>query len=178
MPVSIKFAAPLVRAAIATLQAGMAAQVAAFNAEAANLVDVAVPATYHFGGQALLNAYSFPQCEVAAVTGKLGNFPIRQATADHDMQVNVALWVKGDVGDIPTLYEQTLGLTRCAIECLAQPDAFGPSITLAKDLGISWRCDVIPFDPTAHTPAEGRDFQSWLGSGLMQFRCEPIELFV
>lgn len=177
MPASIKFAAPLVRAATATLQAGMPAQVAAFNAEVANLVDIAVPATYHFGGQALLAAYAFPQCEVAAVSGKLGNFTHRQATADHDLMVNVALWVQGDEGDIPTLYEKTLGLVRCAIECLTPDGAFGPGVVLAKDLGISWRCDVVPYDPTASSPAQGRSFQSWLGSGLIQFRVEPVELF-
>jgi hypothetical protein len=177
MPASIKFAAPLVRAATATLQAEMAAQVAAFNAEPANTVEIEEPATYHFGGQALLNAYAFPQCEVAAVSGKLGNFAIARATADHDLTVNAALWVQGEEGDIPTLYEQTLGLVRCAIECLTPTGAFGPGVELAQDLGVSWRCDVVPYDPTASSPAAGRSFQHWLGSGLIQFRVEPIETF-
>jgi hypothetical protein len=63
------------------------------------------------------------------------------------------------------------------IECLVPTGAFGAGVELAQDLGVAWRVDVLPYDPTAATPAEGRDFQKWLGSGLVQFRLEPIEHF-
>ncbi len=175
----IAFVGPLVRAAIATLSAQMPGQVAAFNAEPANTVVLVAPATFHFGGNDLLSAFAFPQCEVAAVTGDLGNFTIARATADHDVRCNVSLWIDGadGGGDIPTLYEQAAGLARCAIECLTPTGAFGVGVEIANDHGVSWRIDVVPFDPTAQTPSSGRNFQRWLGSALLQFRVEPIEAF-
>lgn len=172
---TIDFAAPLIRSAIAQLQAAMPGQVALFNAEAANQVDIVAPATYHFGGQDMLNAYAFPQVEVAAVMGDTGQFGINRTEVDHDPRVNVAVWLNGDVGEIPALYEQTLGMVRCVIECLVPRGAFGPEVDIAQQGGVSWRVDVLPFDPTATSPQDGRDFQRWLGSGLVQFRLETIE---
>lgn len=176
---SIDFVAPLLRAGIATLQRQMPDQVAAFRAEPANQVEVDPPATYHFGGQDLLAAFPFPQVEVAAVAGDTGNWAIQRVSADHDPRVNVAVWVDGadGGGDVPTLYEQTLGLARCVIECLAPVGAFGAGVELAQQGGISWRIDVVPFDPTSSTPMDGRSFQKWLGSALIQFHLETIEQF-
>lgn len=174
---SIDFAAPLIRAATASLQTAMAGQVAAFNAEPANTVELAEPGTYHFGGQDLLAAFAFPQVEIAVVSGLTGAFAIGRREVDHDPRLNVAIWLDGEQGEIPTLYEKTLGLTRCVIECLVPPGAFGPGVEIAQQNGITWRIDVIPFDPTASTPAEGRNFQKWLGSGLIQFQLELVEHF-
>jgi len=174
---SIKFVAPLVRAALATLAADMPAQVTAYNAQAENLLDIVAPASYWFGANDLLSSAAFPQIEVAAVNGDLGNFTVGRATADHDLRVNVALWLQGATGDVPALYEQTVGLIRCVIECLVPVGAFGPGVQLANDLGVSWRCDVIPADLTAAKPVDGRPIENWLGSGLLQFRVEPLETF-
>lgn len=168
---------PLIRAAIAQLQAYMPGQVAAFNAEPANTVELPVPETYHFGGQDLLNAYAFPQIEVAIVTGDTGEFSIERTEVDHDPRANVAIWHQGDVGDVPQLYEAMLGLKRCVIECLVPRNAFGPGVEIAQQRGISWRIDTLPWDPTASSPATGRDFQKWMGSALVQFRLEDVEKF-
>lgn len=174
---TIDFAAPLIRAAIATLETSMPGQVAAFNAEPANQVEIEEPQTYHFGGEDLLNAHAFPQIEVAVVAGDTGNFAIDRSEVDHDPRVNVAIWLEGDKGDVSQLYEQMLGLIRCAIECLAPKNAFGPGVELAQQRGISWRADTVPWDPTASSPAQGRDFQKWMASGLIQFRVETVEHF-
>jgi hypothetical protein len=174
---TIDFVAPLIRAATATLQRDMPGQVAAFNAEQANTVQIEAPATYHFGAQVLLSAYAFPQCEIAAVAGDTGNFAVGRSEVDHDPRVNVALWVQGDKGDAPELYEQTLGLARCAIECLTPAGAFGPEVEIADGQGIAYRIDGIPFDLTANTPAQGRDFSTWLGSALLQFHLLTVEHF-
>lgn len=176
---TIAFVAPLIRAAETRLQRYMPGQVAAFNAELANTVELDAPATYHFGGNDLLAAFAFPQIEIAAVTGDTGNWAIARTEVDHNPRVNVAVWIDGadGGGDIPTLYEKTAGLVRCVIECLAADGAFGAGIELAQEQAIAWRIDTVPFDPTASTPAEGRTFQKWLGSGLVQFRLEDVEHF-
>lgn len=174
---TIEFVAPEIRAAILQLQTYMPGQAAAFNADARNSIDIEAPATYHFGGQDLLNAYAFPQVEVAAVTGDTGEFAIGRTRADHDPRVNVAIWLQGSEGDIPHLYEQTVGMVKCVIECLAPVGAFGPGIEISNQGGIVWRIDVLPNDPTATSPNEGRDFQKWLGSGLVQFHLEAVEHF-
>lgn len=173
----ISFVAPIIRSATAQLETYMPGQVTLFNAEPANQVEIVEPQTYHFGGQDMLSAFAFPQCEIAAVTGDTGEWAIARSEADHDPRVNVALWIEGAEGDIPTLYEQTLGLVRCVIECLNPVGAFGPGVEIAQRQGISWRIDVVPHDPTARTPSEGRTFQKWLGSGIVQFRLETVEHF-
>jgi hypothetical protein len=175
----IQFVGPIIRAAIAALQTNMPGQVAVFNAEPANTVDLDAPATYHFGGQDLLAAYPFPQIEVAAVTGDTGNWAIGRSEVDHNPRVNVAVWIDGadGGGDIPVLYEKAAGYVRCVIECLSPTGAFGAGVELAQEQAIAWRIDPVPFDPTSSTPAQGRDFQKWLGSGLVQFRLEDVEHF-
>lgn len=174
---SIQFAAPLIRAATKQLQTYMADQAAAFNAEPANTVEIDVPQTYHFGGQDLLAAFAYPQIEVGAVAGDTGNFAINRDEVDHDPVVNIAVWIEGDVGDIPELYERVLGTVRCVVECLTPRHAFGPGVEIRQQKGVSWRVDVIPWDPTSSSPAQGRDFQKWMGSGLVQFRLETVEHF-
>lgn len=174
---SIKFAAPIIRAGITTLEAQMPGQVAAFNAEPANTVELDEPQTYHFGGQDLLVSYAYPQIEVGATSGDTGNWAINRSEVDHDVTMNVAVWIQGEIGDVPDLYERVLGTCRCVIECLSPNNAFGPGIEIRQQKGISWRCDVIPWDPTHNSPAQGRDFQKWMGSGLIVFRLEDVEHF-
>ena len=174
---SITFVAPLVRAALATLAQGMPDQIAAFNAQAENLVDLTTPQTYVFGALPLLASAAHPIVECAGVSGDIGNFTVGRATGDHDLRINVAIWAQGQTGDVPALYEETLGLMRCVVEVLVHEGGFGPGVKLANDLGISWRCDVIPADLTAASQEAGRSIEAWRGSGLLQFRCEPLESF-
>lgn len=174
---SIAFTPPIVTAAIASMKANMASQVAVFNADPASTVELLEPQTYHRGGQDILSAYPFPQVEVASVAGTLGPFAIGRAEGDHDPRVNVAIWLDGELGEIPDLYDKIQGLTRCVIECLVPNGAFGAGVQIVEAGGISWRTDVVPFDPTSSTPAEGRTFQKWLGSGLLQFQLQLVEHF-
>lgn len=173
----IGFVAPVVRAAMAQLQTYMPLQVAQFNAEAGNEVTLDAPQTIHFGGEDLLNAYAYPQIEVGVPAGDFGKWSIDRAAADHDERLNIAIWLEGAEGDIPSLYEQTLGMLRCVIECLAPANACGPGVEIAQQKGVSWRADVVPNDPTAFGPHQGRAFQKWLGSGLIQIRLEDVESF-
>jgi hypothetical protein len=175
---SLTFVAPLVRAALATLEAGLPDQVAAFNAQPENDVVLTAPQTYVFGALPLLSSVAHPIVECAGVSGDLGNFTIRRETADHDLRINVAVWAQGQTGDVPALYEETLGLIRCIVEVLTPVGGFGPGVELANDLGVSWRCDVIPADLTAASQEAGRTIEAWRGSGLLQFRVEPLETFL
>ena len=169
----IAFVAPLIRAGLATLQASMPEQVALFNAE--GNAQIVTPATMHFGGTDLLSAFEFPQLELAGVAGDSGPFSIDRTEFDHDPRLTCGIWVQGAKGEIPELYEQVLGLVRCAIECLAPRNAFGPGVELSQAGGISYRIDVVPQDLTAAQPSAGRDFQNWLGSGMISFHLETVE---
>lgn len=169
----IEFAAPVVRAAIASLQAGMPAQVAQFNAEAENTVDLEAPATYHFGGQDLLSGYAFPQIEVAVVDGQMGPWAVEHVDADHFPTCNVVCWLEGDQGEIPILYEQALGYGRCILECLAQPRAFGGNAQVSERQAVYWRVDTIPADPAA----DGRTFQKWRTPFFARFPLDAVERF-
>lgn len=174
----ITFVAPIIRATLATLADGMPAQIAAFNAQPANAVQLTEPQTYVFGAVALMIAEPFPIIECAAVSGDIGNFTVARATGDHDLRLNCAVWTQSTSGDVPLLYEETLGLMRCVIEVLTPTGAFGAGVEIAQDVGISWRSDVVPADLTAQKPADGRPLEGWLGSGLIQFRVEaPPEVF-
>lgn len=174
---AIGFTAPIISAAIATLKASMPGQVDQFNADPASTVELPEPQSFHRGGQDLLSAFAFPQIEVASVSGTLGPFAIGRAEADHDPRVNVAIWLDAEQGEIPDLYDKIQGLTRCVIECLVPTGAFGGGVQIVEQGGVSWRTDVVPYDPTASSPAEGRSFQKWLGSGLIQFALETVERF-
>jgi hypothetical protein len=169
----ITFAAPIVRAALATLEAGMPAQVVQFNAEPANTIDLEVPQTYHFGGQDILSAYAFPQVEVAVVDGQLSGWSLGQVDADHGPTCNVVAWLEGEKGEIPELYEQALGLGRCVIECLAQPGAFGANAIPSRTRPAYWRVDTIPADPTS----DGREFRRWRTPFFAQFPLDALERF-
>jgi hypothetical protein len=170
---TIDFAGPVIRAAIASLQAGMPGQVAAFNAEPANLAALEAPTVYHFGGQDVLDAFPFPQVEVFTPSGRTGNWAVQRVEVDHDLRLNVVVWTEGDTGEIPDLAEKALGYARCVIECLAPPDACGPRVELAQENAVVWQIDVIPGDPTA----DGREFRRWRAPAFIQLGLETVERF-
>lgn len=169
----IKFAAPYIRAAIATLQGQMPDQVAQYNAQVENESDIETPATYHFGGTDLLSAFAWPQVEVAAIDGRFGTASYDYSERDYDPTINVVVWLEGVSGEIPVLYEQALGIARCVIECLRVKDAFGPETELAADGAIYWRGDVIPTDPTD----DNREFRRWRTPVFVQFKLSLVEKF-
>ncbi|RDI73303.1 hypothetical protein Gocc_2903 [Gaiella occulta] len=171
----IAFVAPLLRAAIATLKAGLPARIAAFNAQTENTVALAAPdvSAYHFGGNDVLSAAGFPQIEVAAPQGSFGAWTIGRTEVDHDPVVNVVVWQEALHGQIPPAYEAALGYVRCVIEALRSPGAFGGQVEIAQDNGVFWRIDVLPDDMTS----DGREFRKWRVPALITFRLETVEKF-
>lgn len=168
---SILFAAPLIRAALATLQASLPAQITAFNLEAANTVTLVAPAEYVFGAADPLILAAGPIIEVASVQGRTGASGIDRAEFDHDPRVTVCIWHEGDRGELSATYEMSLGLARCVIETLVADGAFGSEVEVAQDGGIEWRTDAIPADPTD----DAREFKKWRCPVLLVFRLETVE---
>lgn len=169
----ITFAAPVIRAAITSLQNGLPARIAAFNAQAENQVDLVAPAVYHFGGTDTLTAYAFPQVEVAVPSGRTGAWSIGRGQVDHDPVLNVVCWHEVPSGDFATGYELALGMTRCIIETLTRPGAFGADAELGNEGSVFWRTDSIPEDFTD----DGREFRRWRVPALIVFRLETVERF-
>lgn len=166
------FAAPLIRAAIARLQADLPDAIAAFNAEGS--VQLVEPVEYAFGAADPLILTNGPVVEVSIPTGTAGAWGLNRVEFDHDQRVNVCVWHEGSRGDLPETYEMSLGLGRCVIEVLAQDEAFGPEVEIAGEGdGVVWRADVIPDDPTD----DGRDFRKWRVPVLIQFQLETVERF-
>lgn len=171
----IVFVAPIIRATIASLQAGLAARVAAFNAETANQVDIVTPdsASYFFGGNDVLSAGAFPAVEVAASQGTLGSWTIGQGEVDHDPVVNVVVWQEALTGQIPPVYEAALGYVRCCLEVLRVPNAFGNGVSITQEQGVFWRVDLLPYEMTDSE----REFRKWRVPALITFRLEAVEKF-
>ncbi len=171
----ITFVAPIIRATIASLQAGMPARIAAFNAEPANTVDLEVPldGSYYFGGNDVLSASAFPAVEVAAGQGTFGGWTVGRTEVDHDPIVNVVLWQEAGSGLIPPVYEAALGYARCVIETLRQPNAMGDGVEIAQDAGVFWRIDTLPYDMTD----DQRTFRKWRVPALVMLRLETVEKF-
>ncbi len=165
--------APLIRKAIASLQAGLPAQIAVFNAEAANQVDLLEPAVIHFGGTDSLSANAFPQLEVAAMDGLTGAFDLDRTEFDHDVAVNVVAWQECLTGEVSQAYEMALGYRRAVCEVLLVKDAFGAEVEVAQEGGLTWRIDVLPFEPTD----DGREFRKWRVPTFLRFRLETVERF-
>lgn len=171
---SIDFVAPTIRAALASLQANMAGQVALFNAEGANTVQLTAPQTYKFGIVEPHAAFPFPQVEAAAVEGSFGQWGLARVEVDHDPRVNVVIWLQGVTGETDKEYERMLGMLRCAIEILSRPDAFGPEVEISNEQGIYWRLsELIPLE----MDAPEREVRKWLIPGFLQFRLEKVEHF-
>lgn len=152
----------------------MPARVAAFNADVANLVDIEVPATYTFGIVDTHAAFPFPQVEIAAVEGRFGQWGVARVEVDHDPTVNVVIWLQGVTGEIAPVYEQMLGMLKCAIEVLRAPDACGPQVEIANENGLYWRVsEMIPLE----MDDSDRDVKKWLVPGFLQARLEKVEQF-
>lgn len=170
---AIDFVAPIIRAALTTLQAQLPAAIAAFNAEDANQVDLTEPVAFEFGAADPLVV--FPTIEVSATTGITGPWAIDRSEVDHAPSVNVVVWHEGERGELGPTYELSLGLTRCVIEVLRVVGAFGDGVEISNELGaVTWRTDVIPADPV---DPEGRDFLKWRVPVLITFRLETVERF-
>lgn len=171
--------APLIRSAIATMKANLAARIAIYNAEAANLHDLIVPATaasdaqpnadgdYWFGGNDA--HFRFPAIEVA-IPGPavLSNPDLYQNAYDLAATVMVAVWLEGETGEIPELYEKALGYGRCVMEVLTEPDAFGGSV------GVRRITATFPTIPQGAMNPETRSFDKWRTLAVLEFELDEI----
>ncbi len=172
----LTFAAPPIRAAIASLKAGLPAQIEQFNQQPENTVQLTEPVddAYYFGGNDTISANGFPAVEVAMMDGRIRNFAVGHLDMDHDPTMNIVIWLEGATGELPAVYEQALGLTRCALEVLLTPHAFGPGVELDNDRGVFWRADILPADPTS----EAREFQKWLVPMFLQIALQTVERII
>jgi len=163
-----------IRAALETLEAGMPAQVAAYNADPANEAVLDAPESYHFGVAHPLAAHAFPQVEVAAVEGRFGQWAVERTEADHDPTLNVVIWLQSGSGEAAEVYEQLLGMAKCAIELLRVDGAFGPEVEISNENGIYWRVsEAIPLE----MDDEQREVKVWTVPVFLQFRLEKVERF-
>lgn len=167
----ITFAAPVIRAALATLEARFPTHVAAFNAEAANDVELVAPVAYAFG--ALDPMTDYPVVEASLLGGQLGPFDVHTVEADSSPTLNLVIWLMGTTGEVPTLYEQALGYARCAIEILVEADAFGPDYGIANEQGaIDWRIlGVLPAEPAD----KDRTIERWRIPVSVQVKLDGVE---
>jgi hypothetical protein len=171
---TIEGIAPIIRAALATLEAQFPDHVATFNAEPANLVDLVAPAKYVFGADPVMDA--FPIVEVSSLEGTMGPFSVGEAgagDADSTPQLNVVVWLQGLTGEVPDLYEAGLGYVRCVIEILAELGALGDNAEVSgtQEDAIRWSIDVIPGGPDN----PDRELRRWKLPCQIQFRIEAVE---
>lgn len=169
---SIRFAAPIIRSAIKTLRADLPAQLAAFNNESVNEVELETPVVYRFGTNEPLFADGFPAVDVFVSDGKVHGHSAERLEADHDFNCGIVVWIEGDDGEVPPMLEKALGYSRCVIETMNPEGAFGGTVEVAVEPGISWRIDTIPADPAA------REVQRWRTYAFVQFPLETVERFV
>ncbi len=165
--------APVIRAAIASLKAGLPNQIALFNAEDVNEVTLSEPAAYVVGAMdpLILNG---PVIEIAVTDGSTANAAIGYTDFDHRPTLTVVVWHEGERGELSPTYEMSLGLKRCVVEVLTRPGAFGESAQLPSEDGtITWRAASLPADPIE----EGREFRKWRVPVLITFRLEAVEVF-
>lgn len=181
----IDFGAPIIRAALASLEADFAAHVAAFNAETENLVDLVVPiasvAGYGSGGGYVFGAepelVNFPLVEAAIIAGTMGPFSTGSAgvgDSDHTPRLQITLWQMGETGEVPALYEASLGYARCVIEILSEDGKLGPTAEVAGG-----RADAISYqalEPIVANPEqENRQFRKWRVPIVVSFVVEAVE---
>lgn len=170
MASKIRFAAPVVRSILATLEANLPTQIATFNAETENAVGLASPTAYVFGAQFPLGVTGFPVVEAAMIEGTTGVFTLNREAWDHNPVANVVVWHEADPQGFAETYEASLGFIRCIIETLTPDGAIDPEVEIAQEGGIRWLIDprVVATDtenrPTLfHMPA------------FVQFRLEAVE---
>lgn len=170
----ITFGAPIIRAAIASLQADFAAHVAAFNAEVANEVDLETPAAYVFGATDVMDAY--PTVEVAILDGTLGPFALGEAgvgDSDHTPWLQVLVWIQGSDGEAPHVYESLLGYARVAIEILCETGKLGVEAEVSGGAE-SIRYSIL--DAVVDAPASPeREVRKWKVGVAVAFRVEAVE---
>lgn len=176
----ISFAPPVIRAAIASLQAGLPGAIATFNAEAANTVDLDAPATasYRFGVEDAMSSYSFPFVEVAVGDGQFGQWSVKHSSGgqhvDHDLNLTTVLWQEAGDGETSDAYQRALGYIRVILEVLQPDGAFGPEVSLSNDPGgVLWRADIIPADQTS----QDRVVPKWRVPSIVIFKLETVERF-
>lgn len=180
--------APIIRAALTTLEAQWAGHVAVYNAEAANRIDLELPKPsiqpgfqsgggYVFGAEPVMDAY--PVVEVSALEGSFGPFGVGQAgvgDADSNPRLNVVVWLQGVSGEVPDLYEAALGYVRIVAEILTVDGALGTNaeVSGAQEDAITWRIDVIP----GGAADVEREFRKWKVPVQMIFVIEAVETWV
>ena len=174
----IRFVAPIIRAALASLQAGFAAHVATFNTEAENLVDLTAPAAYVFGATDVMDDY--PVVEAAILRGTVGPFSVGTAgvgDADSTPALQVIVWLQGVTGEVPGLYEAGLGYARCVIEILTVDGALGDTAEVSGS-----REDAISYSvegPIPQSPDDvDREFRKWKIPIVIDFLVEAVDHWV
>lgn len=172
---TIRFVAPIIRAALASLEAEMPAHVAAFNAESENGVALDVPAAYVFGATDVMDA--FPIIEAAILRGTMGPFSVGTAgvgDADSTPTLQVIVWLQGLTGEVPSLYEAGLGYARCVIEILTVDEALGDYAEVSGTMS-----DAISYSvegPLPASPADTeREFQKWKIPVVVEFVVEAVD---
>lgn len=168
----IDFVAPIIRAALASLEAAFPAHVATFNAEGENAVDLETPMEYVFGASDPKTLY--PSVEVFVLEGTLGPFSTGEAgvgDSDHTPRLVVITWIMGDDGEHSTIYERALGYARCVIEILAEDG------TLGATAEVSGGDDAIDYRilPAVQIEDEDRDLPRWKVPVVCRFVVEAIE---
>lgn len=190
--VKLEWVAPIIRTALATLEDKLPDQIAAYNAESENLIDLVVPAAsftgyvsgggYVFGADDPLGVNGFPVIEAAITSGSGGPASVglggEGSEFDHLPTLNVVVWHEGDRGELPTTYEMSLGLARCVMECLLPNGALGGNVSPTIDaqsgrLAFNWRSEAIPADPTD----DNREFRKWRVPVFIQLGLEHIDQF-
>lgn len=168
----IAFVAPIVRAALASLEAAFPAHAAGFNAEPENGVALADPVEYVFGASDPKTVY--PSVEAFILEGSIGPFSLGDAgvgDADHDPRLTVIVWILGETGESSTVYEQALGYARCVIEILAEDGKLGP------DAEVSAGDDAIDYRilPAVQLEDDAREIPRWKVPVVVRFRVEAVE---
>lgn len=171
---SIDFVAPIIRAALTSLEQQFPAHVAAYNAEPANAVDLETPPRYVFGADAVMDVY--PVVEVSSLDGAMGPFSVGTAgtgDADSTPTLNVVVWLQGVTGEVPDLYEAGLGYIRCVIEILCEFGALGDNAEVSGQIedAIRWTIDSIPGGPANVE----RELRRWKLPCQVSFRIEAVE---
>jgi len=171
----IKGPAPIIRAAVATLQSELPAHIAAFNADGVNAVDLDDLVAVIFG--ATDERLGYPYAEVAILDGTFGPFSTGEVgvgDADHTPRLQVVVWLEGGSGDAPKLYEQGIGYAVAVIEILAQDGALGveAEVSGTREDAIRYRFEgPIPSDMTS----QDRAFWKWRYPVVVELVVEAVD---
>jgi hypothetical protein len=163
---------PTLRAAQTSLQNGLPGVIAAYNAEAANLFPLDVPANARYfipAEDPLGGAGGFPVVELYINHGSLGPFSVHRDKADVDDRATVCVWHERDRGELVELYEMIAGYGRCVVEVLCQDSAFGADVEIADGPGaVTYDYSIVPDNP------EVRDFQKWRTCVVVMVKLEDV----